>query len=253
VIVTRARVVEAEELLLPYDRLVLAAPELPDRPLPGQFLMIQCGDGLDPFLPRPFFLTSTLGSAGEGRRFGLLVAAAGKGSAWLAERRTGDTLRVIGWCGRGMAPAASTRHLLLGGAAIEIAPLLLMAELAVVRGVSVALVTAPAAGMPALPPGLLPPEVEVEIAADAGPAAAGALIDRLAWADEVFVCGDDAVLRELSAGRLRAQSRTPVHAMRWQPLPCGTGLCMACPVATRRQGTRLFCTDGPWFELRDLV
>ncbi|HZQ35443.1 MAG TPA: hypothetical protein VFD32_05885 [Dehalococcoidia bacterium] len=247
-IVTRARVVAAEELLLPYVRLTLDAPELSERPRPGQFLMAQCGDGLDPFLPRPFFAAG----ARDGGRFDLLVAAAGKGSDWLAQRRAGDTLQAVGWCGRGVAPAPGTRHLLLGAAAVEIAALLLLVEQAIARGLSVTLVTAPAGGLPPYPPGLLPPEVEVEVAADPGPALAAALVERIGWADEAFVCGDEALLRALSAGRLRLQSRTPVWAQRWQRLPCGTGLCMACPVETRR-GTRLLCSDGPWFALRDLA
>lgn len=252
-IVTRARVVAAEELLLPYVRLTLEAPELAERPRPGQFLMPQCGDGLDPFLPRPFFAAGARGSPAGNGRFDLLVAAAGKGSDWLAGRREGDTLQITGWCGRGIAPASSARHLLLGAAGIEITALLLLVEQVVSRGLSVALVTAPAGGLPAYPPGLLPPEVEVEVVGDNGPALAVALVERLGWADEAFVCGDEALLRALSAGRLRLQSRTPVWAQRWQPLPCGTGLCMGCPMETRRRGTRLFCTDGPWFDLRELV
>lgn len=250
--VTRARVVAAEELLLPYVRLTLEAPELSDRPRPGQFLMALCGEGRDPFLPRPYFATGASGSPAGNGRFDLLVAAVGNGSDWLAGRREGDPLHVTGWCGRGVAPAPSARHLLLGAAGIEIAALLLLAEQAVARGLSVALVTAPAGGVPAYPPGLLPPEVEVEVAAD-GAVLAAALVERLGWADEAFVCGDEALLRTLSAGRLRLQSRTPVWAQRWQSLPCGTGLCMACPVETRRRGTRLFCTDGPWFDLRELT
>ncbi len=252
-IVTRARVIATEELLLPYHRIALATPDLPARPQPGQFLMVQCGDGLDPFLLRPFHVASVGELPGDTTRCGLLVAAAGKGSDWLAARRSGDAVYIVGWCGRGAAPASATRHLLLGAAGIQIAALLLLAELAIARGVSVALVLAPAPAEPVFPPGLLSPEVEVAIAADAGPALARALLERLAWADEAFVCGDDTLLRALDAGRLRAQSRTPVHAMRWQQLPCGTGLCMACPVETRRRGTRLLCSDGPWFELRELV
>lgn len=249
-IVTRARVAAVEELALPYVRLRLDAPELPDRPRAGQFLMVQCGEGLDPFLPRPYFAT---GAQSPDGCVDLLVAAIGKGSDWLAGRRPGDTLQITGWCGRGVAPAPPTRHLLLGAAGIEVAALLLLIEQAVAGGLSVTLVTAPAAGLPPYPPGLLPPEVEVEVAADAGPALAAVLVERLGWADELFACGDEALLRALNAGRLRLQSRRPVWAQRWQPLPCGTGLCMACPVETRRRSTRLLCVDGPWFELRELT
>ncbi len=249
-IVSRARLAAVEELTVPYVRLTLEAPELPERPRPGQFFMVHCGEGLDPFLPRPFFAT---GTQPEGGCVDLLVAATGKGSDWLAGRHSGDTLQVTGWCGRGVAPAPSTRHLLLGAAGIEIAALLLLIEQAVAAGLSVTLVTAPAAGVPPYPAGLLPPEVEVEVAADAGLAMAAALLERLGWADELFACGDDALLRALNAGRLRLQSRTPVWAQRWQPLPCGTGLCMACPVETRSRGTRLLCLDGPWFALRELT
>lgn len=249
-IVARVRVVAVEELALSYVRLTLETPDLRDLPRPGEFLMVRCGEGLDPFLPRPFFAA---GAQREGGCVDLLVAAVGTGSDWLAGRRSGDTLHVTGWCGRGVAPASATRHLLLGAAGVEIAALLLLVEQAVARGLSVALVTAPAGGVPPYPPGLLPPEVEVEVAADSGPALAAALVERLGWADEAFVCGDEALLRALGAGRLRLQSRTPIWAQRWQPLPCGTGLCLACPVETRRHGTRLLCVDGPWFALRDLV
>ncbi|MYI85315.1 MAG: dihydroorotate dehydrogenase electron transfer subunit, partial [Dehalococcoidia bacterium] len=64
---------------------------------PGQFVMVRCSDeGGDPEFSRAF----SYHRAEEGR-IALLYAVAGRGTAWLAGRRRGDTVSLYGPLGNG--------------------------------------------------------------------------------------------------------------------------------------------------------
>lgn len=249
-----ARVVEAVTLATDLVLLWLEAPEVGRRARGGQFVMAHCGDGLDPFLARPFSVAGRRVAANGATQIALLVRAAGRGSRWLVTRRTGDRLGLIGPLGQALSLRDETRALLLVAAGVRLAPLLLLAESAVERGVSLTVVQIVADEQVTLPPSLLPIAAEVVVlpAAARASQALSALPEYLRWADQIVVAGDEPMLRSV-AGLLRTtQSRTPAQALIEAPLPCGTGICAGCPIETRRHGALLICRDGPRFDLRDL-
>lgn len=251
--VVSARVLEVEALPGPYCLLWFEAPAITRQARPGQFVMAQCGEGRDPFLPRPFALGRSRAAApGAPPAASLLVSAVGPGSDWLARRRPGDAITLCGPLGRAITLRPGVRNLLLAGSGMHIAALLAPADAALAAGCAVTLVTGPGRGGPAFPPGLLPAEVEVVLHTAGDDAALAALAPHLRWADETLVCAAEPLLRSLAGELRRQQLRKPVLAVCWQPLACGTGLGTCCPVETRRRGVKLFCRDGPWFELNEL-
>jgi dihydroorotate dehydrogenase electron transfer subunit len=256
----------------------LDAPSLAPRAGPGQALLVRCADpeypASDPYLPRAYFVFAVDRRAG---RLSLLVEVRGRGSAWLARRREGDRVLLHGPVGREVRPARQTRHLLLlASGAIGVAGTSLLAATAARGGLSVTLIAGPGApdGAPpggALPPQLLPADVEYRTATPEQGGLLGALPDALGWADEVVVAASWPLLETLALLRrarlepFSLRASLPVQAIPLAPLsasagatggggdalPCGTGACGVCVVPTGR-GLRLACREGPAFPLEAL-
>jgi dihydroorotate dehydrogenase electron transfer subunit len=246
--------------------LTLHVPELARAAKPGQAVLLRCAPAGsdDPLLRRPIFLAGADGGAGVVE---LLVAPDERGLSWLAAQPVGSRLDLYGPVGSGFALDGRAHNLLLAGAGPALASLIFLARAAVARGASVVLL---AAGEPAHlpPPYVLPPDVEYQTGDDllalladgwASKGAGAAVLPALAgspvaWADQVLlalteplVAGAGAIVR---AGRMRWERGFALAALAGA-MPCGLGVCLACPVATR-DGLRLRCKEGPVFDLREL-
>lgn len=252
----QARVLAQEELGPNIYLLWLAAPSTARGAQPGQFVMVRCGHGLDPLLPRPMSY-HRFRPAANGREFAILYRVVGRGTAWLSGRRPGDVLEVFGPLGRGFTPRSDARNLLLVAGGVGIAALVALADAAVARGCAVTLLHGARSAAELFPPRLLPPEVELATATDDGSAGHhGPITDLLEqylpWADQVFACGPSAMFQSMAAVLRRRASRKPVQVLVEERMACGSGICYGCAVTTRR-GVKLVCKDGPPFELRELV
>ena len=106
-------------------RLTLEAPELAAAARPGQFVMLGCGSGYDPFLRRPLSIHQVQGAAGA---VSFLYQVRGRGTEWLSARRRGEALSLLGPLGRGFRYEGNGKRALLVGAGIGVAPLLFLAE-----------------------------------------------------------------------------------------------------------------------------
>lgn len=234
----------------------LRAPAISRAGKPGQFVQVRVGAGLDPFLPRAFWL-HRLRDGDEGEEFALLVEAAGRGTGMLTGVVPGMRLTVIGPLGRPAALRPGVRQVLLAGEGIGVAPLVWLADEATARGRDVTLVQAATTEAQLYPPDLLP--AEVEIVSVVGEAAGGpdrliaALDGYVPWADQVIAAVDPSRHRPLAATLQARLWRKSCSVLLTPPMPCGTGLCGGCAVEMRRGGWKLACVDGPVFELRDVV
>ena len=92
---------------------------------PGQFVMIKCWSGSDPFLMRPISINSVDRAAGT---MTLLYTVKGKGTKLLAELKEGDLAQVLGPVGSDFPIYEDAKKVALIGRGIGIAPLLLLAE-----------------------------------------------------------------------------------------------------------------------------
>ena len=98
-------------------QLVLDAPQIAAAAQCGQFVHIACGEGN--LLRRPISICE----AGEGR-LRIVFQVKGEGTRWLADRKEGDTLDVLGPLGHGFDTAAlGARPVLIGGG-IGVPPML---------------------------------------------------------------------------------------------------------------------------------
>jgi len=250
-----ALVLSQEEVYQDTFLMWLSCPGAARGAAPGRFLMIRCGEGLDPFLPRPMSFHRFREHSDE-RQFAILYDVRGRGTTWLSSRRAGNQLTVFGPLGRGYAVRPQAQNLLLVAGGLGVAALIGLADWAVAAGKAVTLLQGARTSAKLYPPELLPPEVEALSATDDGSTGhkgyvTDLLPEYLAWADQVFACGPPALYAAMAQVLREARSRKPVQVLLEQRMACGTGICYSCAVPTRR-GMRLVCKDGPRFDLREV-
>jgi dihydroorotate dehydrogenase electron transfer subunit len=247
--------------------LTLHAPELARGVRAGQYLLVRCAEegSYDPLLRRALFVAAAEPALGQ---IGLLYEPNERGLAWLARGRPGDALDVVGPLGRPFALGERARNVLLVGVGLGLPALLLLARDSVAKGRAVTLLAgaADAAALP--PPFLLPGEVEYQSVAglqiadfrlQVDPADAKSAIYNLqsaiGWADQVCAAlpGDQlSALRDAIRAVKFRWERGFASALLEGPIICGVGACGVCAVEMRK-GMRMLCSDGPVFDLRDLV
>ncbi|HEY8498338.1 MAG TPA: dihydroorotate dehydrogenase electron transfer subunit [Limnochordales bacterium] len=259
----KAPVVRARPLAEGVVWLELQAPELAGA-RPGQFVHVTCREpgSLDPLLRRPFSLADARPERGE---VAIVVKAVGRATRWLAARRPGDVLDVMGPLGHPFSaePGQPPEAALLVGGGTGLAPLLFLARRLAAAGGEVAV----AAGFRRRQDVILVDEfaalgARVVVATEDGsvgrPGTAAQVAEGL-WpeARSVFACGPWGLLQAVE--RLRRADPRPLEVAVETMMGCGAGVCLSCVVPwRRREGYRVTgwaraCVEGPVFDARDLV
>ena len=240
----------------------IAAPEIAAQARAGQFVHVRPGTSFDPLLRRPYSFNRIDRQAGEVE---LLVKPLGPGGEWIASRRPGDMLDLLGPLGSAFVVHRATRNLLLVAGGTGVAPMRVLAEQEASRRNVTLLMGGRSVGH-LWPSDRLPPSVEyVTTTEDGSFGITGRVTDAigplLAWADQLCGCGPWPMLGAL--GRLREQAaRAPAYPGRTplidaqiaveQHMGCAMGVCRACVVVTA-QGNARVCREGPVFSLGDVA
>jgi len=185
----------------------------------------------------------------------LLFSVVGRGTNWLAQRKEGEAIDLLGPLGNGFEIAPPSRNLLLVAGGLGIAPLAFLAQRGVAAGYSVALLLGAPTKAQLYPAHLIPPQANLLLATEDGSAGRKGMVTDL-WADlapeadQIFACGPVSMYRYMaSQGVLEAKSVQVSLEVR---MGCGFGACYGCAIETR-SGLRLVCKDGPIFELKDVI
>lgn len=251
-----ARVVQNEQVMLDTFLLSLAVPPgLLANARPGQFVKVRCGSSADPLLRRPFSLHRFDPSSG---RLDLLIRRVGAGTMLLKKLKEGSMVDLLGPLGQGFTVDQKTQHVLLLAGGIGIAPLVGLAEEALLKGQSVVLVAGAASSDHVFPSALVSREAEYRIMTEDGSVgqkglATDELKDLLTWADQVFACGPWGMYEALNqvAFKLR-YSRAKIQVSLEEMMACGVGACLGC-VAFTKSGPQRVCKEGPVFGLREVL
>ena len=219
----------------------------------GQFVMVWCGEGNELVLRRPISIHRT--DQGKGR-LALLFQVVGQGTGWLAQRRAGEKIDLIGPLGNGFSVQPATGNLLLVAGGIGLAPLCLLAERALRQGCSVTLLYG-TAGKERYPEALLPAGLKLVAATEDGTVGQRGMVTELLpdyadRADRVFACGPLPMFKDMYLYREKLLGGKPVQVSLEVRMGCGRGLCYGCTVKTK-DGLKLVCQDGPVFNLADIV
>ena len=224
----------------------------------GHFVDVLCRlDGsYDPLLRRPYSFFRADPRAGT---VTLLVRPFGRGSTWLAARTAGTVLDVLGPLGNTYDIAPRSQNLLMVAGGVGVAPLVMLADQAVARGLNVTFLmgSADAAGL--LAPAHLPSAVEYMVATDDGGMGHHGYVtdlvpDYVRWADQIFACGPEPMYRTLrnavNPHRIAGKPRVQVSMER--SMACGLGACLGCVVETRH-GMQTSCVQGPVYDMDEIL
>lgn len=252
---TTAIVIANTELRPGVHLIEIREPYLARSAQPGQYCMVRCceSSASDPLLRRPFFIH---GVSRTREQCSLLVAARGRGTAWLLKQAVGATLDIMGPLGHGWQVSPATRNLLLLGKETTISALTLLAQTAVEQELGVTLLCQFSRESAVYPPSLLSPEIEYHVVLAAGERRDTIIVDLvgdyLSWADAVY-CGVSGATLLALAQRYEALRRLHfTQGLVLRPFACGYGVCLTCALETNA-GSRLVCRDGPVFQLGEIL
>ena len=233
-------------------QLVLDAPQIAAAAQCGQFVHIACGEGN--LLRRPISICE----AGEGR-LRIVFQVKGSGTEWLADRKEGDTLDVLGPLGHGFDTAAlGARPVLIGGG-IGVPPMLQAAKCAKAAG------AAPRAILGFRNQGAVILEedfravCETFVTTDDGSYARHGFVtdvlqELVADATGVAACGPKPMLGAIAA--IAKQAGLPCQVSMEERMGCGIGACLVCACALKAENgeTRYghVCKDGPVFNAEEV-
>ncbi len=224
----------------------------------GQFFNITCRfqGSFDPLLRRPY---SVYRANVHTSSLTFLVRPFGRGSAWLAERAIGDRLEMLGPLGNSyIIPPRAQRVLMLAGG-VGVAPLVMLSDEAVARGLDMVFIMGAADDSGLLPASELQGSVEYIVATDDGSRghhglATEVIAGYVTWADQVYACGPEPMYRTLRTvvdpHRMNGKPRVQVSVERG--MACGLGACLGCVVETTR-GMIASCVKGPVFDLDEVI
>ena len=224
----------------------------------GQFFNIvaRFPTSYDPLLRRPY---SVYRAHAAESILSFLVRPFGRGSAWLAERKIGERLGMLGSLGNSFAldPRAQRLVMLAGG--VGVAPLVMLSDEAAAKGLDVVFLMGAADAAGLLPASELSDNVEYVVATDNGSRghhglATDLVAEYVGWADQIFACGPEPMYATLRAvtDPLRFNRKPPIQISVERGMACGLGACLGCVVETRR-GMIASCVQGPVFDLDELV
>jgi len=238
-----------------YYLIELEAPVLAQTVSPGQFAMLCCGEGFDPFLRRPLSIHQV------NKHLGLvsfLYKVRGKGMSWLSRRQSGDQVSLLGPLGRGFNCSKPGSKGLLVGAGVGVAPLLFLASELVDRGWELFILMGGRSESGILRPDTFMEYGEVKIATEDGTGGIqGSILELLADElekssfDRLFSCGPVAVLKGVQG--MSKEKGIPAELSLDEWMACGVGACMGC-VCQSADGSYLrVCREGPVFEAGEVV
>jgi len=225
---------------------------------PGQFVSILCrGEGAyDPLLRRPISIYRADAEAGE---LTILVRPFGRGSLWLVSQPEGAQLDVLGPLGNQFEVSPRSGNLLMVAGGVGAAPLLMLAEESVQKGLSVTYLMGSATEAGLLPSSAFRGEIEYVVATDDGSQGHHGFVtdlipDYLQWADQVFTCGPTPMFHSLRNVVLRHRmgKKPPVQLSVERTMACALGACLGCVVETKR-GMVTSCVEGPVFDMDEVV
>lgn len=130
-----AEVLSNTHLSCDYNVLALAAPEIAEHALPGQFVMVKAGDRLEPLLRRPFSVFQVLREHGRTVGLSLLSKRIGPSTTLLFDAKPGDRIQCLGPLGRPFAPVSPSDEAWMVAGGVGLAPFATLAETLRAKGI----------------------------------------------------------------------------------------------------------------------
>lgn len=215
---------------------------------PGQFVHIKCGHSR--LLRRPISV-ATCQSDTPDDLLSIVFEVRGEGTAWLADRKVGDELDVLGLLGNGFSMEPGGRYLLAGGG-IGVPPLYGCAQYA--DGNATAVLGFRNAQRAILLDQFKATCKEAKLYTDDGSAGTQgyvadgvrAVLDKDKDFTAVLACGPKIMLRGVA--QAAAEYGIPCQVSMEERMACGVGACLGCAIPMADGTVKHVCKDGPVFN-----
>jgi dihydroorotate dehydrogenase electron transfer subunit len=268
-----AEVLSNAHLSSDYNVLGLAAPEIADRTLPGQFVMVKADDRPGPLLRRPFSVFEVLREHGKVVGLSLLSKRIGPSTTALFEAKRGDRIQCLGPLGRPFAPVTAPDEAWLVAGGVGLAPFATLAETLRARHVKVRMYYGArrAADLFCLDT-FERMRVDLVLTTEDGSHGADSPSGRRTWIDGrcrvtiplerdlsarragpslmIYACGPEAMLAAVA--KLSSAYGRPSQVSVERVMGCGLGGCYSCVIPIKSDGTRPHyvrsCLAGPVFR-----
>jgi dihydroorotate dehydrogenase electron transfer subunit len=226
--------------------MMINAPKIAESAVPGQFIHIKCGDLT---LRRPISIASMQNS-----RLKICYEVRGEGTAWLANRKAGDKIDIMGAIGKGFDVSDLSKKVLLAGGGIGIYPLLSVAQAYGVNAHAALGFRNKAAVNFEQEFKNICGDTKVKITTDDGSYENGkkGYVTELRTEilvhnkiDLIMTCGPLAMMRGVYAEAEKRGIRCQVSME--ERMACGIGACLVCVCKVNGTNERV-CIDGPVFE-----
>ena len=218
---------------------------------PGQFLHIKCGHSH--LLRRPISICNW---SAQRDLIRVVFEVRGKGTQWLARRKVGDSLDVLGPLGNGFSVRPEGNYLLVGGG-IGVPPLLGCAVQGSRNCTAVLGFRSARHAMlleefgQACPGG-------VRLGTDDGSLGYHGFVDVLVRQElekdnaftAVLACGPKPMLKSVAA--VCAQAGVPCQVSMEERMGCGVGACLVCACQMADGAMKHVCKDGPVFPAEEV-
>jgi dihydroorotate dehydrogenase electron transfer subunit len=247
-----ARILAQNEIMPGIYLLEIESSDIAAAAKPGQFVMISCDSGSGRLLRRPISINLVKNDVVT-----FLYAAIGEGTKWLAQRKPGESLDLLGPLGNGFSIDPESHNILLVAGGMGIAPLCWTAQIALKQGKSVKLLIGAKNSSLVFPQALLPESIETLIMTEDGSTGKKGMITALLpeqtrSVDQIFICGPLPMYKAINRDFLPLLKGKTVQVSLEVRMACGLGFCYACTIKTR-QGLKQVCKDGPVFNLEDII
>lgn len=227
--------------------LLLSAGPLAEAALPGQFVHIKCGERN--LLRRPISVCDA-----DGDCLRVVFEIRGEGTEWLAGRRAGESLDLLGPLGHGF-DLTGDRLMLVGGG-IGAPPMLYAARTA--QGTVHAFLGFRDAGHAMLLPDFARVSDTVTVSTDDGSLGAHGFVStqvndalsRDRGYSAVLACGPKPLLRLVAEAA--ARHGVPCQVSMEERMGCGVGACLVCACKTLDGHYRHVCKHGPVFDAAEV-
>lgn len=240
----------------------LAVPRSFPEPRAGQFVQIRCLPEIPFRLPRPFSICRWRRTP-TGGELGILFSVVGEGSRWLAARKRGDAVTLVGPLGVPYRPIPGRLPCLIGGGR-GVAPMLLLAD-QIAADFPDGILLYGARDEAALFPTEVSPYPVYRSTLDGSIGTHGTVLDMLEGMmrrggirpehTALYGCGPTGMLEAVA--RFAQEAGMPAQVSLETVFGCGTGICAGCavPIALREGESEdafrryaFACTDGPVFD-----
>ena len=231
--------------------------------LPGQFVMVQVGNGRIPLLRRPFSICGRMNDFGRIQGIELLIKVVGHGTSLLSKMGAGEQVNLLGPLGHGFRVNAEYKRIYLAAGGVGVAPIRFLAADLIARGIhpdDCRLFLGGRSQTDLLCRGEFKSlGIAVTVTTDDGSDGDQCLItDPLETAihslkpDIVYACGPHGMLACIAGIARRCQVRCQVSIETM--MACGMGVCLGCAVESRQQQDTYLhaCIHGPVFDVEEL-